>query len=177
MKYLKKYSLFIISLIVLAIVFFINKTIGNTSITKTISYSKQMLIYLPPIFILIGLLDVWVDKDTMVYLMGENSGIKGIFISILAGSCTAGPLYGAFPVVAVFMKKGVKFSNILIFLGTWSCAKIAMVLFEIATLGAKFAFTRLLIDIPGIIILSLLIARFIPKEQIDKLYQNMEENN
>ncbi|MDP3011899.1 MAG: hypothetical protein Q8N27_04205 [Candidatus Hydromicrobium sp.] len=31
--------------------------------------SKEMLFVLPPIFILIGLLDVWVDKENMIKLM------------------------------------------------------------------------------------------------------------
>lgn len=175
MKLLKKYKMFIISLFVLLIVFIINKDIGIKSYKKAISSSKQMLIYLPPIFILIGLVDVWVPKETMVNLMGEESGIKGIFLSMLVGSCTAGPLYGAFPVVAVFMKKGVKFSNILIFIGTWSCAKIVMIMFEIAALGFKFALTRLLVDILGIIIISLIIAHFVPEKEINNAYEKIEK--
>jgi uncharacterized membrane protein YraQ (UPF0718 family) len=173
MKTLKKYKLFIISLLTLAIVFIINKDTGIKSIKVTYSSLKQMLIYIPPIFILLGLLDIWIPKETMVRLMGEKSGILGIVLAFLAGSCAAGPVYGAFPVAAVLMKKGVKFTNIIIFIGTWSCAKIGMVLFEIASLGAKFAFTRLLIDIPGIIIMAYLISYMIPRKEIDKIYENV----
>ena len=32
------------------------------------------------IFILIGLLDVWTPKETMIKLMGEGSGFMGILI-------------------------------------------------------------------------------------------------
>lgn len=43
----------------------------------------------------------------MMKYMDEGSGIKGIMIlSIIFGSAAAGPLYGAFPVAVVFMKKG-----------------------------------------------------------------------
>jgi hypothetical protein len=58
-----------------------------------------------------------------------------VVLAILIGSAAAGPLYGAFPVAAVFMKKGVKFSNILIFIGAWSTTKIPMILFEVSSLG------------------------------------------
>jgi uncharacterized membrane protein YraQ (UPF0718 family) len=113
----------------------------------------------------------------MMKYMGEGSGLKGIVLAVILGSAAAGPLYGAFPVAAVFMKKGVKFSNILIFIGAWSTTKIPMFLFEVASLGAKFAFTRLAIDIPGIIIIAYILLKLIPKDEIQKIYQNAETIN
>jgi uncharacterized membrane protein YraQ (UPF0718 family) len=174
MKILKKYRLFIVSLILLGIVFIINKEIGTKSIGVTIKSFKQLLFVIPPIFILISLLDNWIPKEAMVKLMGEKSGRTGTIIAFLSGSFAAGPLYGAFPVAAVLMKKGVKFSNILIFIGAWSCAKVGMIMFEIANLGLKFALTRLLIDIPGIIIMSFLISKIIPKKELDRIYKEIE---
>jgi len=81
---------------------------------------------------------------------------------------------GAFPVAAVFMKKGVKFSNILIFIGAWSTTRIPMLLFEFSALGAKFAVTRLLIDIPGIIIITYLLSKFVSMEEISRIYNSAE---
>jgi len=133
-----------------------------------------MAFVIPPVFILLGLLDIWVPKETMIKFMGEGSGIKGVILSIIIGSAAAGPLYGAFPVAAVFMKKGVKFTNILIFIGAWSTTKIPMLLFEISALGKTFALTRLAIDIPGIIIIAYILAAFISKDEIKKIYKNAE---
>ncbi len=82
---------------------------------------------------------------------------------------------GAFPVAAVFMKKGVKFSNILIFIGAWSTTKLPMFLFELASLGSKFAVTRLLIDIPGIIVIALILSKLISKKETDDIYKNAEK--
>jgi uncharacterized membrane protein YraQ (UPF0718 family) len=107
----------------------------------------------------------------MVKFMGKGSGLKGILLSLFIGSAAAGPLYGAFPVAAVFMKKGVTFSNVLIFIGAWSTTKIPMILFEFSALGAPFALTRLLIDIPGIIIISFLLTRMIGKEEIEAIHE------
>lgn len=139
-----------------------------------ILYGVTLLLVIPPVFVLLGLLDVWVPRETMIKYMGEGSGLKGIILSFLLGSAAAGPLYGAFPVAAVFMKKGVKFSNVLIFIGAWSTTKIPMFLFEIAALGAKFAFTRLLIDIPGIILIAYAMTRLMPKKEIEEIYKNAE---
>ena len=106
---------------------------------------------------------------------GEGSGLKGILLAIFIGSAAAGPLYGAFPVAAVFMKKGVKFSNLMIFIGAWSTTKIPMLLFEATALGTKFAVTRLLIDLPGIIIIALILTKLVTKEEAMAIYRNAEK--
>ncbi|WP_243110007.1 hypothetical protein [Clostridium sp. E02] len=113
-----------------------------------------------------------VPRSTMVKYMGEGSGIKGVLLAFFIGSAAAGPLYGAFPVAAVFMKKGVKFLNVLIFLGAWSSTKIPMFLFELESLGIKFAITRLLVDIPGIIFMAYLLTKVIPKKEVEEIYKN-----
>ncbi|QUH28774.1 permease [Vallitalea guaymasensis] len=172
MKTLKRYTfaLIIIATIILLLIF--NREIGLKAIKITGSNLKEMILVIPPVFVLLGLLDVWVPKETMMKYMGDKSGIKGIVLSIILGSAAAGPLYGAFPIAAVFMKKGVKFSNVLIFIGAWSTTKIPMFLFEMSALGARFAVTRLLIDIPGIIIIAFILNGLINKDEVKKIYEN-----
>lgn len=171
---IKRYRAFIITALALGVFALINHEIGFNAISISAYQFEQMLFVIPPVFVLLGLLDVWVPRETMVKYMGEGSGLKGILLAIFIGSAAAGPLYGAFPVAAVFMKKGVKFSNILIFIGAWSTTKIPMFLFEIASLGAKFAFTRLLVDIPGIIIIAYVLSKMISKQAVEKIYENAE---
>ncbi|SDK91518.1 permease [Natronincola ferrireducens] len=174
MTLLKKYRFFLITVLTMVIIFYINKEMGRKAISVT-SYSfKEMILVIPPVFILLGLLDVWVSKETIMKYMGEKSGIKGILLAILLGSAAAGPLYGAFPIAAVFMKKGVKFRNVLIFIGAWSTTKIPMFLFELSALGAKFAVTRLFINIPGIIIIAHILSSLIDEVEIKKIYENAE---
>ena len=176
MKLIRKYLLFIISVIILGITFIFNSQIGLTAI-DTIGFSfKEMFSVLPPIFILIGLLDVWVPSDTMVRFMGEDSGIVGILLSIFLGSAAAGPLYGAFPVAAVFMKKGVKLTNIFIFIGAWSTTKLPMLLFEMTSLGTKFAMTRLAVNIPGILLIAYIVNRMLSEEEVEEMYKNVEDS-
>lgn len=133
--------------------------------------TKTMLLVIPPIFILLGLLDVWVPREKMIKVMGENAGVKGPILAFLLGSFAAGPLYGAFPFAAVLMKKGASFANILIFIGAWSTTKIPMLLFEIASLGLRFALSRLIIDIVGIIVIALAIQATIPQDEKIRLYE------
>lgn len=75
---LKRYRAFLIVLLAVLILTFINKSLGK-EIIGIISFSlKEMIQVIPPIFLLLGLLDVWVPKETMTKFMGEGSGLKGI---------------------------------------------------------------------------------------------------
>jgi Predicted permeases len=173
-NFLKQYLFFLITLVLLGLMFIFKFDAGLRA-TDIIIYSfKEILLVLPPIFILIGLLDVWVPKETMIKYMGEGSGFKGILLAFFFGTVAAGPLYGAFPVAAVFMKKRVKFSNIVILMGAWSTTKIPMILFEISSLGFKFALSRLAINILVIIIIAYVMGALIKKEDVDKMYEKAE---
>lgn len=171
---LKRYRAFLIAAAAVGILTLVNRELGFKALGISAYSVKEMLLVIPPIFVLLGLLDVWVPRETMVKYMGEGSGLKGVVLSILLGSAAAGPLYGAFPVAAVFMKKGVKFSNILIFVGAWSTTKVPMFLFEMTSLGTTFAVTRLLVDIPGIILIAWVLTKLMSKKEIETIYQNAE---
>ena len=137
----------------------------------TIGFQAEIiLLVIPPIFVLLGLLDVWVPREQMIRFMGEGSGLKGGTLAFFLGSFAADPLYAAFPVAAILMKKGASFTNILIFIGAWSTTKIPMFLFENAALGSRFAFSRLAIDIPGIVLIALAIKALVSKTEIERLY-------
>ncbi|MGH0052388.1 MAG: permease [Sphaerochaetaceae bacterium] len=169
--FMKRYRSFLLVLLILFGVCLFNLELGKKVLATTVLQLREMLFVIPPIFILLGLLDVWVPKQTMVKYMGKGSGIKGVVLSLLLGSAAAGPLYGAIPVAAVFMKKGATFLNVMIFIGAWSTTKIPMLLFEFSALGAPFALTRLVIDIPGIILISMLLNKLMRKDEIEEMYR------
>ena len=108
----------------------------------------------------------------MIKFMGEKSGVIGVLLAFLLGSAAAGPLYAAFPVAAVLLKKGSKFSNVLIMIGAWSTTKIPLLLFEASSMGIKFMITRFILNIFGIAIIAYTVERFLSKEEIDKIYKN-----
>jgi uncharacterized membrane protein YraQ (UPF0718 family) len=93
----------------------------------------------PPIFVLIGLFDVWVDRETVIKLMGENSGFKGLALAFFLGAFSAGPTLAAFPLALIMIKKGARYSNVLFFLMVWSSLKLPIVFYQITTIGLKFS--------------------------------------
>lgn len=171
MKILKRYMIFIFALLALIVLFFINSEIASQASLTIRNSSKEMMMILPPVFILLGLLDVWVPRDTMVKFMGEGSGILGGVLAFIVGSAAAGPLYVVFPIAAAFMKKGAKFSNILILIGAWSNTKIPMLLFEYSSMGPKFMLTRLSLNIPVILLMTLIMNTLITRDEQEEIIE------
>jgi uncharacterized membrane protein YraQ (UPF0718 family) len=151
-----------------------NREAGARGIDITLRNLKEMLIVLPPIFIILGLLDVWVPRERMIKLMGEGSGWRGTLLAFLLGSAAAGPLYAAFPVAQVLLKKGASMRNVLILLGAWSTAKIPMLMFELTNMGARFTVTRLIVDLGGILLIALLMERFMEEKDRNEIQAKAE---
>ncbi|MCD4819864.1 MAG: permease [Candidatus Cloacimonetes bacterium] len=128
-----------------------------------IKFTKNMLILLPSIFILIGLFEVWIPSKTVLKHLGKDSGFRGfLWILILAGT-TAGGLYVAFPISQVLAKKGAKLSIIFSYLGFAAIARIPMTIFEASFLGIKFTLVRLIIAVPIVILSSVILGKYLEK--------------
>ena len=173
-EFLKRYRMSLLLLLVVMVLLAVNFQMGIRVVKNIGSNILKMLMVLPPVFILMGLMDVWVPREVMVKYLGEGSAMKGVVLAFMAGSCASGPLYAAFPVAEVFMRKGASFSNILIFLGAWSTTKIPMLLFERSNLGWDFALLRLLINIPGIYLMARLITALVSTQEKEAIYKNAE---
>ena len=167
---LKRYALFFILVLAYGVILLSAPDIGRRSISLTWSNLLEMLSVLPPIFVLLGLLDVWVPKETMIRLTGEGSGVRGILLSFLLGSFAAGPLYAAFPVAGVMLKKGSKFSNVMVMIGAWSTTKIPLLLFEASSLGWTFMLLRFALNIPVIFLLGWLVEKSLPEVDRAAIY-------
>lgn len=138
---------------------FLNPSIGRTALAITGDNVLEMLSFMPPIFVLLGLLDVWVDRETMMKYMGRGSGTRGMLLAFILGSAAAGPLYAAFPMAGVMMKKGASMLNVFIFIGAWSTTKIPLIMFETATLGFRFMALRLVFNLAGIFLIAFILER------------------
>ena len=147
--------------------------LGFCSLSLTWEYVLEMLSVIPPIFIIMGLMDVWISKEMMMKYMRKGAGLKGSFFAFLLGAFSSGPLYAAFPVAGMFLKKGSSLANVFLFLGAWSTAKIPMMLFEAAQLGSKFAGIRFALNTAGIVILSFIIEKITTPQEQENLYQKI----
>ena len=128
-----------------------------------ISFSVAMLKILPGAFILIGLFEVWVKRETVERHLGEGSGFRGYLWVILLSGTTVGGLYLAFPVAYALYSKGAKLSVIFTYLGAAAICRIPMAIFEASFLGIKFTLIRWLVSLPLVIITSILLGNYLTK--------------
>ena len=128
-----------------------------------ISFSIDMLKLLPCAFILIGLFEVWVKRETVERHFGEESGIRGYIWALILGGTTVGGLYVSFPVAYSLYGKGAKLSIILTYIGASGICRVPMAIFETSFMGIKFTIIRLMVSIPLVILTSIALGDYLTK--------------
>jgi uncharacterized membrane protein YraQ (UPF0718 family) len=136
------------------------------SVSNSSYHIKEMLQIMPVVFILTSLLEAWIPKETIVKGFGANSGIKGNVLSLLLGSISAGPIYAAFPVCKMLLKKGASITNMVIILSAWAVIKVPMLANEAKFLGAKFMGLRWLLTVISIFAMAYMVPVLVKKDSI-----------
>ena len=159
MKFIKKYKLSLFFILIVIIVYLNSPENGKNIIKLATNDFKTMLLTIPPIFILIGLMDVWIKKE-------------GIMWAFILGTIGAGPTYGAFPVAALLIKKGARIAYAIFFLGIWSAVKLPLAIFESTAMGIKFTTIHIVIMVLTYLLGSFAIEKLLSKESKDELIEN-----
>jgi len=128
-----------------------------------VSFFVDMLKILPCAFILIGLFEVWVKRETVEKHFGEESGIRGYIWAVLLAGTTVGGLYVAFPIAYALGSKGAKLSVIFTYIGASAICRVPMTIFEASFLGINFTAIRLLVSLPLVIVTSILLGDYLTK--------------
>jgi uncharacterized membrane protein YraQ (UPF0718 family) len=127
------------------------------------SFSLDMLKILPPAFVLIGLFEVWVKRETVESHLGEDAGWRGhVWVLLLSGTAVGG-LYVAFPVAYALFSKGARLGVVFAYVGASAICRVPMAIFESSFLGVKFTAIRLLVSIPIVIVTSELLGGYLTK--------------
>lgn len=143
--------------------------IAYRSSAVALDYIREMALIIPPVFILMGLLQVWIPKDRIKSLIGTGSGLKGILISFTMGTLPTGPLYLAFPLAGSLLQKGARVSNIVIFLGAWAALKIPQLIAETEFLGLPFTALRFILTLTAVIVIGQIMEKLISPEDLPKI--------
>ena len=149
----------ILAAVVLLVLFPENRA---PSIEASSNLLKELILILPAVMVLMGLFSVWVSKEIVVKYLGHASGVTGLGLALFVGMMPTGPLYIAFPMASMLLKKGARVANIIIFLSAWACIKLPQELVEMRFMGFKFMIIRLTFTIVMVVIMGLVI------EKIDK---------
>ncbi len=167
MKKLIKNNLSIILISLAYMSLFLFKTpLAITSVKNSGYYIKEMLMIMPVIFVLTALLDTWIDKKIIMKYLGKSSKSKGVILSFVLGSISAGPIYAAFPICVLLHKKGASIRNIIIILSSWAVIKVPMLINEVKFLGLHFMIVRWILTILAILIFSFIGDKIIKDEDL-----------
>jgi hypothetical protein len=71
---IKRYRMFLALVLINSMILLLGFDQGFIAFEAAAMNLKEMLLVLPPIFILMGLLDVWVKRETMISGWGTNQG-------------------------------------------------------------------------------------------------------
>jgi len=126
-------------------------------------YLKEMVLIIPPVFLLMGLIEAWIPKNKIQKWLGKGSGFKGLVISFVLGTLPTGPLYVAFPMAATLIHKGASRTNMVVFLGSWAALKVPQLMVEIKFLGIAFTLLRFVLTLVALVLMGLLMEKFLRK--------------
>ncbi len=162
-KLIKDYFLFGIFVIFALVSYIINFEFGIEIWDNFLVFARDMVLILPPAFILIGLFDVWAKNESIEKHFGKTNNPLRFIWSILLASTTVGGTFVAFPLANSLYYKGAKYSSIFTYVTAASLFMIPMTIMEASMLGIKFTLIRLLASIPFIIGGSILLEKYFDK--------------
>ena len=171
-KVIKKYKLLFAVFAISLSVFIIRPETGITALCFTGRNIINFVVILVPVFILIGLMDVWITRETMIRLMGNRSGLHGALLAFLLGAVTAVPIYALLPVAGILLKKGCRVSNVLIFLCSSAGVRLPLLLFEISSLGWKFTMVRFSANIIAVFAIAFITNGILSATDKEQIYEN-----
>lgn len=102
----------------------------------------NLLPQLAALFIFVGMLLAIVDQSVISTVMGEQSGMLGVFISTIMGSVTLLPGFVAFPLAANLLNHGAGYPQIAAFVSSLMMVGVATFTLEAQTVGKKVALLR-----------------------------------
>jgi uncharacterized membrane protein YraQ (UPF0718 family) len=112
-----------------------------------LKYALKITVQILPLlifaFIMAGMIQTLLPRELLSKWIGEESGLRGIFIGTLAGGITPGGPYVSLPVAAGFLRAGAGVGTMVAFITAWSLWAVSRLPMEIGVLGWKFTVVRL----------------------------------
>lgn len=173
---IKKNKLILTVVLAYAVIFIVSPDMAFKSVYNSVYYLIEMLQVLPVIFLLTVVIDALVPKEFIIQGLGEKSGIKGNLLALLLGSISAGPIYAAFPISIMLLRKGASVANIVIILSSWAVIKVPMLANEVKFLGLNFMIIRWILTVAAIFIMAYIMAVIVKKKDIIKEESSVQDN-
>lgn len=162
----------LMALAALAALYIYDSGTGQKAASMTVDNFMLVFQILPPLLVLVGLMDVWIPREMLVKHMGPGSGPKGFIIAFFLGSVAAGPLILAFPIAALLAKKGARYGTIIFFMGVWTTTKLPILAMELSFMGVAFTISHIATSLSIYLMGALLMEKYLGAEGTKTLSAN-----
>ncbi|MBW1698610.1 MAG: permease [Deltaproteobacteria bacterium] len=107
------------------------------------------------VFLMIGLIQVWVSPQKLSNLLGKEAGWKALAFASTVPLFIGSSLFTIFPLLKTLRDKGASIAAVTAFIAAWG-GKAPLLPLEIEFLGWKFAVLRICLIVPFAVCIGLL---------------------
>ncbi len=140
---------------------------GKVITDNFLIFARDMLLILPPAFIIIGLFEIWVSREKIENSFGSASGFKRYIYAIMLAATTVGGTFVAFPVANSLYHKGADYSSVFTYITSASLVMIPMSIMEASIIGLEFTILRIGLSLPLVVISSIMLNKIFVKIKYD----------
>jgi uncharacterized membrane protein YraQ (UPF0718 family) len=119
----------------------------GAGLTGTGSLVLSVSLLIVAAFVLAGLIQVMISKETVTRWLGEESGWRGFLIGGVAGALIPGGPYVYYPIAVAFLRGGATIGTIVTFVvakNLWTLSRLPI---EVALLGVHVTWVRYLVTL------------------------------
>ena len=132
----------IIAIVLFGISFLKDKQRSKEALKATFNIFYVVLPVLIFVFVLMGLIEVYISRETIVSILGQKSGILGILYAEIVGSVALFMPPAVFPFGGYLLKNGASYGSIAGFVFTAILIGITTLPLEFKLLGKRFTIFR-----------------------------------
>ena len=136
------YILHGITILLLAVSFFIDKKKTKMSFKKAWKAFENILPEFLVVILLVGVLLAVLNPEVISKIIGSDSGWLGVTLAALVGSITLIPGFVAFPMAAMLLKGGAGYMQIGAFISTLMMVGVVTMPVEMKYFGRKLTILR-----------------------------------
>ena len=132
----------IIAIVLFGISFLKDKQRSKEALKATFKIFYVVLPVLIFVFVLMGLIEAYISRETIVSILGQKSGILGILYAEIVGSVALFMPPAVFPFGGYLLKNGASYGSIAGFVFTAILMGVTTLPVEIKFLGKRFTIAR-----------------------------------
>lgn len=139
-------------------------TAGTAAFRIALSQAGALLLTVLPQLagglLIAGLIKQLICKDRIAFLLGENSGLRGLAIATVAGTLTPGGPFMSFPIVYALWTSGAQAGALVTYITAWALLGfVKLIVWELPLMGIEFTWMRFFICLPLPILAGLIAQR------------------